>query len=223
MGTKICYLCKQEKDISLFDNQKYHKNTINFKCLNCVSKYGMRDFPIEKEIDGDLFKLCKICKQFKNKDLCFYKTKNTKNGAEGTCKNCKGESGAKRRKERYNTDFVYRENIKEKSRIKNRTNRSYTMWRDARYRAKKYNLPFDIEVDDIIIPELCPILNIKLDLSTKNKNYSPSLDKINPKLGYIKSNIRVISFRANRLKSDLTINEIKKLYEYVKLGTWEEN
>ena len=38
---------------------------------------------------------------------------------------------------------------------------------------------------------------------------SPSLDRINPKYWYIKWNIRIISNRANRIKSDASIEEIR--------------
>ena len=40
---------------------------------------------------------------------------------------------------------------------------------------------------------------------------SPSLDRIVPELGYVKGNIRVISNRANHLKSDATLEEHRKI------------
>jgi hypothetical protein len=40
---------------------------------------------------------------------------------------------------------------------------------------------------------------------------SPSLDKFKPELGYVKGNIHVISSRANRIKTDATENEVRKL------------
>ena len=42
---------------------------------------------------------------------------------------------------------------------------------------------------------------------------APSLDRIHPKRGYVPDNVRVISDRANRLKGDRSLNEIKRLAE----------
>ncbi len=94
------------------------------------------------------------------------------------------------------------------------SNPAYYLWRTARYRAKKQHIPFEITPEDIIIPEKCPILNIPLkfkvgtDKGGANLN-SPSVDKIIPELGYIKGNVRVISFRANVLKNNATIKELE--------------
>ena len=42
---------------------------------------------------------------------------------------------------------------------------------------------------------------------------SPSLDRIVSSLGYVKGNIRVISYKANRVKSNATLEELRKVYE----------
>jgi hypothetical protein len=90
------------------------------------------------------------------------------------------------------------------------------LYRAAQARAKKQNVPFSITVDDIIIPELCPVLNIPLyPSSSQATDNSPSLDKIVPELGYVPHNIAVISQRANRLKSNASCEELKKLLDYV--------
>lgn len=87
----------------------------------------------------------------------------------------------------------------------------------AKARAKKDNLPFDLILDDIVIPDTCPILGLLL---TKNSNKcqpnSPSLDKIEPLKGYVKGNIQVISHKANTMKSNASIEEIEKLLNYLK-------
>jgi hypothetical protein len=84
----------------------------------------------------------------------------------------------------------------------------------AKSRAKKNNLAFNIELDDIVIPETCPLLGIKIE-STEERNSpnNPSLDKIIPEKGYIKGNVWVISNRANTLKNDATLQELKTLVE----------
>ena len=90
----------------------------------------------------------------------------------------------------------------------------YKMLARAKSRAKKNNLPFNIELDDIVIPERCPLLGIKIESTeVRNSPNNPSLDKIIPEKGYIKGNVWVISNRANTLKNDATIKELKMLVE----------
>ena len=84
-----------------------------------------------------------------------------------------------------------------------------------KHRAAKAGIPFNLEREDIIIPTHCPILGIELKWN-QGKGYhpdSPSVDKINPKLGYVKGNVRVISARANLLKNDATVEELEKVLE----------
>lgn len=48
----------------------------------------------------------------------------------------------------------------------------------------------------------------------KPEDNSPTLDRIIPELGYVKNNIIVISFRANRIKCNATIDELKKITNF---------
>lgn len=88
------------------------------------------------------------------------------------------------------------------------------MVRNAKAEAKKKNIPFNITPQDLEVPSVCPVLGIPVEVSeglyTDN---SPSLDKIKPSLGYVKGNVRIISFRANRLKCDMTKEEAEKIFE----------
>ncbi len=89
----------------------------------------------------------------------------------------------------------------------------------ARRRAKEKNLPFEIKAADIPpIPEYCPILKgIKLEKGLRGGlSTSPSLDRIDPKLGYVPGNIQVISNRANLLKNDGLLEEFEQLVEWIK-------
>lgn len=83
------------------------------------------------------------------------------------------------------------------------------MWKRARDRAKRDKIEFNIEVVDITIPKYCPLLDIELkQTSNKAGDCSPSLDRINSELGYIKGNIRVISRMANIMKAHATIKQL---------------
>ena len=82
----------------------------------------------------------------------------------------------------------------------------------ARTRSKELNLDFNIDLEDIIVPELCPILNVPMVLKTR---HAPSLDRINPNKGYIKGNVWVISRKANVMKNDATSEELRSFSEWV--------
>ena len=90
----------------------------------------------------------------------------------------------------------------------------YCMFYDARKRAEKFGVPFGIEPDDIQIPDTCPVLGIPL-LDKGLRDHRPSLDRIVPSAGYVRGNIAVISFRANRIKSDATIAEMQAVLLYM--------
>ena len=91
-------------------------------------------------------------------------------------------------------------------------------FRHARRRARRGGTPYDWEIPNLRLPDYCPVLGIKLDYSGfrgKADMNSPSLDRIIPLLGYVKSNICVISLRANRLKNDSTLDEMRRILAYM--------
>lgn len=88
--------------------------------------------------------------------------------------------------------------------------------RSAKQRALKQEVPFDITISDFDIPEYCPLLNIKLvkhigDRQGGTYEDSPSIDKIIPELGYVKGNVWIISNKANRIKNNATLEELRLL------------
>lgn len=85
----------------------------------------------------------------------------------------------------------------------------------AKYRSTKKNIPYDIIDTDIFMPTHCPILGLELNYQgSKRGPNAASLDRIIPSLGYVKGNVEVISWRANRIKSDATPKELKLLADY---------
>ena len=94
------------------------------------------------------------------------------------------------------------------------------IFQTAKSRAKKKGVEFNISLEDIVIPSSCPVLGIPLFIEEgfygkgKNPN-NPSLDRIDPNKGYIKGNVQVISWRANDLKKNGTLEEFKKLVEFL--------
>ena len=90
---------------------------------------------------------------------------------------------------------------------------AYLMYYDACKRARNLGLPLDLNPDRISIPEVCPVLGLRLTLDGP-RDTRPSLDRIVPAKGYVTSNVRVISFRANRIKSDATPEELSRVLAY---------
>jgi len=132
---------------------------------------------------------------------------------------------------RYKTDPLYREKNLQDSRRRNAALRKDPIaWRgaaikSAKFRAKKYNLPFDLDISDVIVPEICPILGIKLVFGHSKgcQSSSPSLDRIVPSKGYVRGNVVVISFRANRLKCDCVDPvELRAVADFIEISAFAE-
>jgi hypothetical protein len=91
----------------------------------------------------------------------------------------------------------------------------------ARSRAKKNGTEFKITHDDLTWPTHCPVLGIELiygarSAGTKLRDNSPSIDRIDPSVGYVPGNVMIISFRANAMKRNATPQELVLLGEHGK-------
>lgn len=87
----------------------------------------------------------------------------------------------------------------------------HVMWSGARVRARRAGLEFTITPGDIRIPERCPILGFVMVRAGGTRCLSPSVDRLDNSRGYVRGNVWVISDRANRLKSDATLSELRLL------------
>lgn len=87
----------------------------------------------------------------------------------------------------------------------------------AKDRAKTRGIAFDLHMDDVDWPIVCPVLGIALTYNGQegHKDSRASLDRRDPSLGYTKDNVRIISMRANRIKSDATAEELRKILDYM--------
>lgn len=97
--------------------------------------------------------------------------------------------------------------------------------RVAKHRAKKRGVEFSITPADIRIPETCPVFGFPLVLGVgisgkPGGNFnSPSLDRIDPSVGYVPGNVRVISHLANSMKRDATPAQLRQFAEWVLGGS----
>ena len=98
--------------------------------------------------------------------------------------------------------------------------KEYKMWSGAKLRAKAEGTFFNLELADIVIPEFCPVLpNIKINADNRlcRQDDSPSIDKLIPTLGYVKGNVNIISWRANEIKRDATVQELTQVLAWLNL------
>lgn len=85
--------------------------------------------------------------------------------------------------------------------------------KNAKARAVKKRLDFDITEEDIVLPEICPIMKVPFDRNTRKYGYS--IDRIDPTKGYTKDNIWIISQIANAMKWDSNQEERIKFAKWV--------
>lgn len=96
---------------------------------------------------------------------------------------------------------------------------AYGLYRNAKARAKKKGIPFNITVKEIL--ELigdgkCPVMGTPYNLTARRiSNTSANLDRTFPDLGYTKQNCVVMSNIANRIKTDATAEEVRKVLKWM--------
>ena len=86
------------------------------------------------------------------------------------------------------------------------------MFMHAKNRARRAGTPFEITFSEVKVPAVCPLLGIPLEWATgRYAAGTPSLDRINPALGYVPGNVWVVSWRANAIKRDATLAELASI------------
>ena len=202
METKICSKCGKELPLDEFSKSSSTKDGYLCTCKKCRGAF--QNTPEEIR--------CPVCGEIKP----YWKfgiAPRSKTGRVWACKECivaKPEDMSNtvyRRK--YDTEF--REKINESKRKEFRRNINYYIWERAKQRADKYGYDFNLEVSDIVIPDICPILEVPIEIGDKGDyEYSPSIDRIDNTKGYIKGNIQIISKKANSMKNSASPEELFK-------------
>lgn len=91
----------------------------------------------------------------------------------------------------------------------------YKMWNSARQRALLAGKEFTITMQDVDWSDNCPVFGYKFKYGKGgDRKTSPSLDRIDNSLGYVPGNVEVISYHANRIKTDASLEELKSFAEY---------
>jgi hypothetical protein len=155
---------------------------------------------------------CRTCAVDQPVD-CFWRQPSRKDGLQTECKTCM----------RVRTANYHRNN---RSALRPKNNAVITARRRAdpirallssvRARAKAAGLEFNLTADDIVLPARCPVLGIELSFgigqglgaSLAQRDTRYSIDRIDNSRGYTPDNIVVVSYRANRIKSDAKLGEL---------------
>ena len=182
-------------------NSPLGKRQKKFCSCKCMNVYNARIFKEQhKEDNPEKWRICDVCNVEKNLShfSLLDKTRKTTTERKTTCKNC---SATLREKERRNRNWKY--------------DACAVLFSNAKQRAKKSNIEFSITKEDIDIPDTCPVFGFPLKREErKTWMYAPSIDRIDNTKGYVKDNIIIVSRRANILKKDATIDELRKLADY---------
>ncbi len=115
-----------------------------------------------------------------------------------------------------------RERVNEQTRQRRRKNPEKRLYELAKRRANRTGLPFSIQLSDVVVPATCPVLGIALGWKEFDGKRgfphpgSPTLDRLDSSKGYVPENVEVISWRANSLKKDGTLEELEKLVKWMK-------
>ena len=183
-------------------NSTLGKRQKKFCSCKCMNVYNAREFGMKhREENPNRYKVCKECNQSLNLNkFSLIEKWNVNSGTKDICKKC---STKIRQTEKLNRDW--------------KVDAAKLLYKNIKSRCKRTGREFSIELEDIIIPEKCPVFGFELKREDKQTwMCAPSVDRIDSSKGYIKGNITVVSRRANILKRDATIDELEQLLNYYK-------
>jgi hypothetical protein len=183
---KTCKTCGVEKDLTEFStNGKSRKGTITYSA-HCKSCRALSARTERSESQKTMS--CACCGSV-------FKFVNKCNRTEDYCGSCYP---------------MYRQ--------------AYKMFHNIQHRSKTKDMPFDLTLD-FILGELkkgqCPRTGIKFTFTDNGRNMgarkasTPSIDKIDPKKGYVKDNVQIVCWWYNLSKSTFTDNEVIELCKRV--------
>ena len=176
------------------------KRQKKFCSTKCMNVYNGRAMVEKRKVENpDRFQVCPECNE--NKAIRMFSLLDKTDASKGhklVCKSCSRSLKSKEKRER---DWKH--------------DARRFMLMNSKQRAKKAGMEHTITKEDIIIPEFCPVLGMKLERTRINDwTTSPSLDRIDNTKGYIPGNVVVVSRRANILKKDATLTEMQALVKF---------
>lgn len=181
-------------------NSPLGKRQKKFCSCKCMNVYNAREFGMKhREENPNRYKICEECNQSLNLNkFSLIEKWNPNSDTKNICKKC---SIKIRQTEKLNRDW--------------KVDAARLLYKNIKSRCKRIGKEFSIELEDITIPEKCPVFGF--DLKREDRQTwmcAPSVDRIDSSKGYIKGNVTVVSRRANILKRDATLEELEQLFNY---------
>lgn len=167
-------------------------------------------------------KCCNICKQYLPLDMFSVNNAIKKDKLSLYCRSCdKTKQEAKRRK-RPEKQLQYARTYQAKKR-ESFEYRLQMLLNASKQRAALKNIEHTLTLEQLKslypVDNKCPVFGTELKFGNAGfREHSPSIDKIDPTKGYTLDNVQIISWRANRLKADATINELQMLLAFMTQG-----
>lgn len=219
---RVCIYCKHNSK-GILDNIDHYE-------LQCYERIlletGKAPFDHTK-VNHEINQVCLVCGQIK--ELNEFRIRRGKGNKDDyinhSCKLCEAYYTAQwrinnpERAEEYSKQ--YRSSGRAKENYINLAHRNLLnhLYKRAKNNAKRSKVDFNLDKYDIVIPEKCPYLNIPLTSNVgcghKRNRDSYSIDRINPKKGYVKGNVQIISRMANTMKNEASIDELITFAENV--------
>ena len=173
-------------------------------------------------VEEQFGKTCSSCKVFLPLTSFTKNKANKKDGLQYHCKSCDNNRQAKRRVEKKDELLEYGR----KYQANRRTDFNYRLrmlLNASKQRATTKNREHTITLQDIKnkypIDSKCPIFGIELEFNnTGFRDNSPSIDRIDSTKGYTPDNIQIISWKANSIKRNASLEELMLLVNYLNQG-----
>lgn len=186
IGTKFCTKCKTDKPLDDFANCRTKRDGKFIHCKNCVNEYRR----------GLYVSNVAYRENTKAKTRQYYK-------------------------EHYATDVDFTERRRSEGRKARRIRyatipgRAWAIHSAAKKRDPNCTMTLEHVVSGIEAG-FCPVTGIKFDLTDEHQKmsgryrnpYSPSVDRIDPRLGYTNENTRIVITQYNIMKNDLADYEL---------------
>lgn len=130
------------------------------------------------------------------------------------CRKCEQERVKIWRKEK--PELVKKQYLSYKDKTKNSSIHIIKrMLKDAKKRAKRKNIEFNIKDKEMQLTKICPVLGLELKCGDGIcSSNSPTIDRKDNSRGYTLDNVQIISFKANSIKGNATSDEIYKVALY---------
>ena len=199
VGTRVCRKCQQMYAVSDFGKGS-NKNW----CKSCLNE---RQHVWAATPEPGVVRVCTQCGLKKPIDQFNAVLKGLPR-KQSMCRRCK-----------YKRDAVLVQQHRDKyGRRASAKGSAFRRWfTNVRSRARRAGIPFDLALEDVFVPDFCPVLGIRLVWTGRaGAEDNPSLDRLVPQKGYVKGNVAVISRRANRIKNDGTRAEHERIVEWLR-------